>query len=300
LVKAAESSDAKKGKHSHSAGVFSRCTKMSPAKKNAKKDLPVAGAAPAEAAAESTKKEKVQDYSDVVDPSKFEKVRLAIGNGLRPEVWCDFQDGFGVTDVLEFYSATEGNGSIFNLCNIEDKQARGKIGRMGAILKKGTGHKLARFDLEREEPVRTADAKSKNFGLLEEAAVGEAGELLIEVKAKDKTTHFKGYTDGKASDKKVIEDAFRKGDRYFRTGDLLVRDAMGFYSFVDRIGDTFRWKGENVSTTEVSEAVGSHALIEEANVYGVKVPGCDDGRGCMAAISLLSNDAHGHGLTPAL
>lgn len=213
---------------------------------------------------------------------KYPKVlRAAIGNGLRPEVWDDFQDGFEIPTVAEFYGATEGNGSTINLCDRSNKAARGAVGRMGTLLSKVQGMKIAKFDVEAEEPVRGSD------GFCIECAPGEQGELLCPIKESvNPTTKFAGYTDEKASAKKLISDAFAKGDQYFRTGDLLFQDTRGFIYFGDRIGDTFRWKGENVSTMEVSEVISAVPGVLEANVYGIKVPGSDEGQGCCAALTM--------------
>jgi len=207
------------------------------------------------------------------------KLRAAVGNGLRPEVWDDFQDGFNIPVVIEFYAATEGNGGLINYCAKGDKRARGAVGRMGKLLTKVMGIKLVKFDVETETPVRGPD------GLCVECDVDEAGELIMPIVAGDVTKAFPGYTDKGATNKKIIADAFSKGDTWFRSGDLLSRDSTGLYFFVDRIGDTFRWKGENVSTMEVSEIISNFPGVQEANVYGVKVPGVADGRGCMVAIN---------------
>mmetsp|Transcript_16508 Transcript_16508/g.36472 ORF Transcript_16508/g.36472 Transcript_16508/m.36472 type:complete len:636 (+) Transcript_16508:47-1954(+) len=208
------------------------------------------------------------------------KLRMAVGNGLRPEVWDDFQDGFAIDQVAEFYGATEGNGALINLCHRSDKASRGAVGRAGALITKVQGFKIAKFDVENEEPVRGKD------GRCVECAPGEAGELLMPILQGKSTTEFVGYTDEKATAKKLISDAFEKGDQYFRSGDLLRKDEKGYFFFVDRIGDTFRWKGENVSTMEVSEVVSEFPGIAEANVFGVKVPGVQDGRACLAAVTL--------------
>lgn len=209
------------------------------------------------------------------------KLKVAMGNGLRPEVWDEFQDGLGVPLVVEFYGATEGNGVLINFCEKSNKEARGAVGRMGALMKKVIPGKIVKFDVETEENVRGKD------GLCIECDLGEPGELIFPNIADDPSKQFKGYTDPKATAKKLLSDAFVKGDSWFRTGDLLSTDANGYYYFVDRIGDTFRWKGENCSTMEVSEVVSSFAGVEEANVYGVKCPGVEDGRACMVSISGL-------------
>jgi len=207
------------------------------------------------------------------------KLKVAIGNGLRPEVWDDFQDGFRIPLVLEFYGATEGNGALANFSHRSDRASRGAVGRAGALMKKILGAKLVKFDVESEEAIRGKD------GLCSECVPGEAGELLFPIIADDPSKNFKGYTDEKATAKKILKDVFSKGDSWFRTGDLLSSDANGFYYFVDRIGDTFRWKGENCSTMEISEIVSTLEGVSEANVYGVKVPGSMDGRACMVAIN---------------
>lgn len=206
------------------------------------------------------------------------KLKFAVGNGLRPEVWDDFQDGFKIPAVLEFYGATEGNGALINYSAASDKASRGAVGRVGAILSKVLKPKIVKFDVETDEVVRGPD------GLCIECGFMEPGELLFPNVQGDPTKTFKGYRDAKATAKKLLSDGFAKGDSWFRTGDLLAKDSRGFIYFVDRIGDTFRWKGENCSTTEVSEIVSSFPGVEEANVYGIKVPGCMDGRACMAAV----------------
>jgi len=190
-------------------------------------------------------------------PGKFDrahKVRVAIGNGLRPEIWEEFQTRFNIPEIGEFYGATESNGALFNHCKTAD--ARGAVGRLGWLLKRTTGYKLARFNVEKEELVRGPD------GRCIECAAGEPGELLMPIKPNDPSTQFAGYSDPKATEKKLVRDAFEQGDKYFSTGDLLSRDAKGYYHFVDRIGDTFRWKGENCSTTEVTEVIATFPGIE--------------------------------------
>jgi fatty-acyl-CoA synthase len=135
---------------------------------------------------------------------------------------------------------------------------------------------LARFDVEKEAPVRGAD------GRCIPCAPGEAGECLGAIHGGART-EFSGYVDRAASEKKVLRDAFREGDAWFRTGDLMSRDALGYFYFVDRVGDTFRWKGENVSTREVADAIAVAPGVKEATVYGVGVPQ-HEGRAGMAAV----------------
>jgi len=211
-------------------------------------------------------------------------VRVAIGNGLRPDVWGPFQDRFGVPEVGEFYAATEGNAALFNWCT--RKEDRGAVGRMGPLAWAMGIMAMVRFDEETEEVVRDPAT-----GLCLECGPGEKGELLGLIADGDPTRQFRGYYGNEeATNKKVLRGVKSRGDKWFRTGDLLVRDATGRFWFKDRIGDTFRWKGENVATTEVAEALGAYALLDEANVYGVEVPGAD-GRAGMAAVVLSPESA---------
>jgi fatty-acyl-CoA synthase len=206
------------------------------------------------------------------------RVRAAIGNGLRGDVWARFQERFGIPRIVEFYGATEGNATLVNL--------EGKVGSVGRLpFKFMTNARLVRFDVESENHVR--DAR----GLCIECRPGEVGEFLGRIPSKPDQPmgRFEGYTSAEATEKKILRDVFQKGDAWFRSGDLLRQDADGFFYFVDRIGDTFRWKGENVSTEEVAAAVCAFGAFEMANVYGVAVPGAD-GRAGMAAL-LLREDA---------
>jgi len=199
------------------------------------------------------------------------KLRLAFGNGLRPEVWVTAQTRFNIPDILEFYGSTEGNVSLFNF---DGKP--GAIGRVPSYLKKRFNVRLVRFDVESESPIRGLD------GCCQETSVDEVGECIGLIGG-DAREDFGGYADKAASDKKVLRDVFVKGDAWFRTGDLMRQDDEGYFYFVDRIGDTFRWKGENVSTSEVSEQLSVIPGIKEATVYGVKV-GDQDGRAGMASL----------------
>lgn len=213
---------------------------------------------------------------------KQHKVRLAVGNGLRPDIWATVLKRFGEDiKICEFYGSTEGNVGLMNA-----GFRVGAIGFMPRIIDKVNPAQIIRFDTEKEEPIR--DAKT-GFCLL--AAPNESGELISKI-AGDLATRFDGYVGQKdvqnsATEKKILRDVFVKGDAYFRSGDLLRRDADGYYYFVDRIGDTFRWKGENVSTNEVQEAINVFPNIQECNVYGVAVGPSSDGKGGMANIVLL-------------
>jgi fatty-acyl-CoA synthase len=203
------------------------------------------------------------------------RLRLACGNGLRGDVWERFQDRFAIPQVLEFYAATEGNVSLYNA---EGKP--GAIGRVPSFLAHRFPVALVRCDTESNEPVRGAD------GLCIACAADEPGEAIGRILADPHAParQFDGYTDAAASARKVLRDVFAPGDTWFRTGDLMRRDAAGYFYFLDRLGDTFRWKGENVSTTEVAAMVAACPGITEAVVYGVAVPG-HEGRAGMAAIT---------------
>jgi len=199
------------------------------------------------------------------------KLRLAFGNGLGRDVWDILEDRFAVPRILEFYGATEGNVSLMNFDG-----HRGALGRVAPYLGGLFNVALARFDSEAQAPVRGQD------GFCIPCASGEVGECLGVI-AGGARTEYAGYVDRADSDKKVLRDAFRKGDRWFLTGDLMTRDADGYFYFVDRVGDTFRWKGENVSTREVEAALLAAPGVREALVYGVAVPH-QDGRAGMAAL----------------
>ncbi len=203
------------------------------------------------------------------------ELRLGVGNGLRADVWEKFQPRFHIPKLLEFYGSTEGNVS---LVNFEGKE--GSVGRIPGWLKKRLNVRIVKFDVETEQPVRGAD------GLCIEAAADEVGEAIGEIKSDEARFRFEGYSgDPKQTERKIMRDVFIKGDVWFRTGDLMRRDGDDYFYFVDRIGDTFRWKGENVSTNEVADTLAQFPGVKEANVYGVKV-GDLDGRAGMAALIL--------------
>ena len=200
------------------------------------------------------------------------KLRLAFGNGLRPDVWTDFQKRFAIPDILEFYGSTEGNVSVFNF----DGKA-GAIGRVPGFLKKQINFRLVRFDIDTEEPARGSD------GLCQLVKAGEVGEAIGMIG--DDTRHaFSGYADKASSDKKILRDVFVRGDKWFRTGDLMKQDGEGYVYFIDRIGDTFRWKGENVSTAEVEQRLADAPGVKEVIAYGVPVPGQDGKAGMVALV----------------
>lgn len=201
------------------------------------------------------------------------RIRTGFGNGLRPDVWAAFSARFGISDLKEAYGSTEGNVSLMNIDG-----RPGACGRIPSWMKKPFAHvAIAKFDVGTELPVRGAD------GFCVRAGAGESGEVLGRI-GEDTRTRFEGYTSEDDTDRKILRDVFEPGDMWFRTGDLMYRDADGYVYFVDRIGDTFRWKGENVATCEVGEAMSKVRGIETANVYGVAVPGTE-GKAGMAAVT---------------
>jgi len=199
-------------------------------------------------------------------------LRVAIGNGLRPEIWPKFQARFQIPHIMEFYGATEGNVGMINY--------DGKVGAIGRVpwyARNIQKIRLVRYDLTKGVPLRERD------GLCRETDNGEIGEAVGKIDPNDPRSRFDGYTSTAETEKKILRDAFAKGDAWFRTGDLMRRDAHGYFYFVDRTGDTFRWKGENVATSEVAEALSVFPGVLEANVYGVEVPG-GEGKAGMAAL----------------
>jgi fatty-acyl-CoA synthase len=204
------------------------------------------------------------------------RLRLCCGNGLRADVWQKFQDRFAIPKILEFYAATEGNVSLYN---VEGKV--GAIGRVPSFLAHRFPLALVRSDAVTNEPARDAS------GLCIRCVTGEVGEAIgrIHDGAAHAAAEFEGYTDAAASQKKTLRDVFERGDAWYRTGDLMHADASGYFYFVDRIGDTFRWKGENVATSEVAAAITAFPGITEATVYGVQIPGTEGAAGMAALVA---------------
>ncbi|MDZ7669760.1 MAG: long-chain-acyl-CoA synthetase [Gammaproteobacteria bacterium] len=194
-----------------------------------------------------------------------------MGNGLRPDIWKDFKKRFGVKRIAEFYGASEGNVAFANLLNKDCT-----VGMTSAR------HALVRYDVDKDEIVRD------EHGRCIEVEPGEPGLLLGHINPE---AVFEGYTSKEATEKKIVRDAFEEGDAWFNSGDLMREVDAGFtlgyphYQFVDRVGDTFRWKSENVSTNEVGEIINGFSQVRFCNVFGVEVPGAD-GRAGMAAITL--------------
>jgi fatty-acyl-CoA synthase len=201
-------------------------------------------------------------------------LRLACGNGLAADVWEAFQERFRIPQILEFYAATEGGLSLFN---VQGKP--GAIGHIPQYLAHRFAPALVAFDFDKGEPIHDEN------GFCIRCGAGEPGEAIIKVQNVPASagSRFEGYTNTAETEKKILRDVFAAGDAWVRTGDLMRQDKKGFFYFVDRIGDTFRWKGENVATSEVAQAFGAFEGVLHASVYGVAIPGTE-GRAGMAAL----------------
>ncbi|XP_051917388.1 long-chain fatty acid transport protein 2-like isoform X2 [Hippocampus zosterae] len=207
---------------------------------------------------------------------KEHKVRIAIGNGIRADIWSEFLRRFGDIKVKELYAATEGNIGFINYTS-----KVGAVGRINFLHRLIFPYMLIKFDIEKEEPVRNSQ------GLCVKAATGETGLLVGKV---TRRSPFVGYAGNEQeTEQKRLRNVLKKGDLYFNTGDLLRFDEDNFVYFQDRVGDTNRWKGENVATSEVADVLTMAPCILEANVYGVKVEG-NEGRVGMAAITLKEGE----------
>ena len=202
------------------------------------------------------------------------QVRLAVGNGLAKDIWLSFQERFAIPRILEFYAASEG---AVSLTNCEGKV--GSLGRVPAFLRDRFPVALVECDQDTGELLRTSDGRCLRV------PVGRPGEAIAKIQSNGKRsgTRFDGYTDSHSTDAKILGNVFEPGDRWYRTGDLLRQDEEGYYYFVDRLGDTFRWKGENVSTTEVGLVLRQCQGVLDAAVYGVAIAGAD-GKAGMAAL----------------
>ncbi|MDR3655616.1 MAG: long-chain-acyl-CoA synthetase FadD6 [Mycobacterium sp.] len=193
------------------------------------------------------------------------KVRVIAGNGLRPEIWDDFTDRFGIGRVCEFYASSEGNTAFINIFNVP----------------RSTGVFPMPLAYVEYDPDTGAPLRDENGRVLRVPA-GEPGLLLSKV---NRLQPFDGYTDKESSEKKLVRNAFREGDCWFNTGDVMSPQGLGHAAFVDRLGDTFRWKGENVATTQVEAALATDDALEQCTVFGVEIPRTG-GRAGMAAIKL--------------
>jgi len=218
---------------------------------------------------------EIARYLYATPESQYEKqhsIRMMFGNGLRPQIWQQFVDRFKIEQVCEFYGSTEGNCSVGNFSN--------KVGAVGFVsqlfpflLPLG----IVRVDEDTGEPMRGSD------GLAIPCAYGEPGELVGRIDRGHPVRDYHGYADDSSTKKKIMKDVWNKGDMCFRSGDILVMDELGWLYFKDRAGDTFRWKGENVSTMEVEATISQVIGLRDCVVYGVEVPGAE-GRAGMAAI----------------
>ena len=193
------------------------------------------------------------------------KVRVIAGNGLRPEIWNEFTKRFGIARVCEFYASSEGNTAFINIFNVPQT----------------TGISPTPLAYVEYDPDTGAPLRDEN-GRVRRVPAGEPGLLISPV---NKLQPFDGYTDKESSEKKLVRNAFREGDCWFNSGDVMSPQGMGHAAFVDRLGDTFRWKGENVATTQVEAALASDGSVEECTVFGVEVPDTG-GRAGMAAVKL--------------
>ncbi|XP_029379623.1 long-chain fatty acid transport protein 2 isoform X1 [Echeneis naucrates] len=210
------------------------------------------------------------------DNDKNHKVRIAIGNGVRSDIWSEFLNRFGNIHVRELYAATEGNIGFINYTS-----KIGAVGRANFVHRFFFPYTFIKFDIDKEEPIRNSE------GLCIKAAKGETALLVGRITWR---SPFIGYAgDKQQTEKKRLQDVLRKGDLYFNSGDLLRLDSDNFVYFQDRVGDTFRWKGENVATSEVADILTMAPGILEANVYGVKVEG-HEGRIGMAAVTIKEGE----------
>lgn len=208
------------------------------------------------------------------------QIRLIVGNGLRPELWDEFRRRFGVKRIVEFYGASECPLAFINVMSVE------KTAGVGVL-----PYAIVEYDEE------TGQAKRGPDGKLHRVGRGNVGLLLAKITSR---VAFDGYTDAQASEKKLVRNGFKKDDIWFDTGDLVLDQGYNHIAFVDRLGDTYRWKGENVATTQVEGAFAGEDGIEEAVVYGVGIPGTD-GKAGMAALTLADGATlDGHGVAQRL
>jgi fatty-acyl-CoA synthase len=214
-----------------------------------------------------------QSAYDTAD--RAHSLRLCCGNGLRGDVWQVFQERFRIPNIIEFYAATEGSVSLYNCTGM-----RGAIGHVPPFLRHRFPVALIKIDAE------TGEALRDQLGFCQPCGIDEIGEAIGKISELDPmpSRKFDGYTNADASTRKILRNVFAQGDAWFRTGDLLREDAQGYYYFVDRLGDSFRWKGENVSSEEVASVISSCVGINEAVVFGVSVPGFE-GKAGMAVIT---------------
>lgn len=199
------------------------------------------------------------------DSDRDHNIRVIVGNGLRPDIWMEFKQRFGIHHINEFYGASECNLVFTNALNLDMTAGICPL-----------SYNIVQYDIETDEPVRNSK------GFMQEVKKGGTGLLITEVNDKQP---FEGYTDEEASSKKLFRDVFKQGDCWFNTGDLVINQGFKHVAFADRLGDTFRWKGENVATTEIESILMELPEFEHAVVYGVEVPHTD-GRAGMASVTL--------------
>lgn len=210
---------------------------------------------------------------------KSHNVRIAFGNGLRPDIWNRFKERFGIETITEFYAATESPSGSWNISS--NDFGIGAIGRQGSLASRlmRINGAIVEVDWENEVPLRFANGHCRRV------STNSPGELLYQIDAQQIEKKFQGYFNNRqATEGKILRNVFKQGDAWFRTGDVVRLDSDGRWYFCDRIGDTFRWKSENVSTAEVSEVLGTHPAVQEANVYGVEIPNHDGRAGCAAVM----------------
>ena len=211
------------------------------------------------------------------------QLRLCCGNGLQAGVWRTFKDRFRIPQILEYYAATEGN---FSLYNCEGRP--GAIGRIPPFLAHRTPVELVKFDAQSGAPLRDEAGRCV-------ACTGdEIGEAIGEIAGAGgrHAGRFEGYADAPSSQQKILRDVFATGDAWYRTGDLMRKDEQGYFYFVDRIGDTYRWQGENVSAGQVEAVIAAYPGVLDAVVYGVSVPD-NEGRAGMAVLAVAAEfDLH--------
>ncbi|WAR00668.1 S27A2-like protein [Mya arenaria] len=213
------------------------------------------------------------------------KVRVAVGNGLRQDIWTEFQSRFKIPRIIEFYGATENPSGSVNLTN-----KVGACGRASPYLRQFSPVAFVKWDLEAQAPFRNRQ------GFCVPVRPDAVGLLIVPLS--EGRFSFQGYRGPKEdTEKKILRDVFEKGDQYFNSGDLMRIDKEYYLYFNDRVGDTFRWKGENVSTTEVSNILTSLAFIHDANVYGVAIPGTD---GKAGMVSFHMTDEGATSLSPTM
>lgn len=201
----------------------------------------------------------------VKDNDQDHKIRAIIGNGLRPDIWMEFKQRFGIEHINEFYGASECNLVFTNAFNLDCTAGVCPL-----------PYSIVEYDIENDQPVRN----ESNFMIT--VKKGDSGLLITEINDKQP---FDGYTDKEASEKKILKNVFKQGDRWFNSGDMVIDQGFKHIAFADRLGDTFRWKGENVATTEVEAVANEFPGVEHSVVYGVEIPGTD-GRAGMAALTL--------------